>query len=179
MYRISHSWVNVQIFYVLLSGVVYLPWCDFWQLIRSSSVATSARSFYQIASNDAAFLSSVITGDESWIYGYDLETKQQSSQWKMKSKVKRMSIIFLTWRGLLTKNSSWQAKHSIPHTTVTFYGDCMKVCEDFVLNFGGKKLAVVSWQSITLFFSLGNFWPKTTWLSCSTHPTFLCFLDWR
>ena len=24
----------------------------------------------------------IITGDESWIYGYDPETKQQSSQWK-------------------------------------------------------------------------------------------------
>jgi hypothetical protein len=26
--------------------------------------------------------SSIITADESWIYGYDPETKQQSSQWK-------------------------------------------------------------------------------------------------
>ena len=24
----------------------------------------------------------VITGDESWVYGYDVETKAQSSQWK-------------------------------------------------------------------------------------------------
>ena len=28
------------------------------------------------------FFSMVITGDESWCYGYDPETKQQSSQWK-------------------------------------------------------------------------------------------------
>ena len=28
------------------------------------------------------FFSKVITGDESWCYGYDPETKQQSSQWK-------------------------------------------------------------------------------------------------
>jgi hypothetical protein len=34
----------------------------------------------QIASNDATFLSRVIIGDGSWIYGYDPETKQQSSQ---------------------------------------------------------------------------------------------------
>jgi len=27
-------------------------------------------------------MSRVITGDESWVYGYDPETKQQSSQWK-------------------------------------------------------------------------------------------------
>ena len=24
----------------------------------------------------------IITGDKSWVYGYDPETKQQSSQWK-------------------------------------------------------------------------------------------------
>jgi hypothetical protein len=34
----------------------------------------------QIASDDATFLSRVITGDESWIYGYDPETKPQSFQ---------------------------------------------------------------------------------------------------
>jgi len=36
----------------------------------------------QLASNDETFLSRVITGDESWVYGYNPETKQQSSQWK-------------------------------------------------------------------------------------------------
>jgi hypothetical protein len=33
-----------------------------------------------IASDDANFLSSVISSDENWIYGYDPETKRQSSQ---------------------------------------------------------------------------------------------------
>jgi len=32
--------------------------------------------------NDPNFFSKVITSDESWCYGYDPETKQQSSQWK-------------------------------------------------------------------------------------------------
>jgi [histone H3]-lysine36 N-dimethyltransferase SETMAR len=32
--------------------------------------------------NDPNFLSRVITGDESWCYGYDPESKQASSQWK-------------------------------------------------------------------------------------------------
>ena len=31
---------------------------------------------------DPDLFSKVITGDESWCYGYDPETKQQSSQWK-------------------------------------------------------------------------------------------------
>ena len=33
------------------------------------------------AQNDPNFMSSVITGDECWVYGYDPETKQMSSQW--------------------------------------------------------------------------------------------------
>jgi hypothetical protein len=37
---------------------------------------------HQIALDDATFLSRVITGDESWMYGYNTETKQQSSQWE-------------------------------------------------------------------------------------------------
>jgi hypothetical protein len=36
----------------------------------------------QIASDDATLLFKVITGDESWIYWNDPQTKQQSSQWK-------------------------------------------------------------------------------------------------
>jgi len=56
--------------------------------------------------NDPNFLSKVITGDESWCYGYDPETKQASSQWKaptsprpkkarqVRSNVKRMLIVF-------------------------------------------------------------------------------------
>ena len=35
--------------------------------------------------HDPNFLSRVITGDESWLYDYDLETKQQSLQWKTPS----------------------------------------------------------------------------------------------
>jgi hypothetical protein len=40
------------------------------------------RELHQIASDDATFLSRLITGDESWIYGYDPETKLQVWQWK-------------------------------------------------------------------------------------------------
>jgi hypothetical protein len=44
--------------------------------------------------------------------------------------------------GIVQKNSSWQAKQSVLHTAVTFYGDYMKMCKDFALKYGNKKLAV-------------------------------------
>jgi hypothetical protein len=37
------------------------------------------------------------------------------------------------------KKSSWQAKHSITHINVTFYGDSIKMCKDFAPNFGEKR----------------------------------------
>jgi hypothetical protein len=39
----------------------------------------------QLASDDETFLSRIIIGDKSWVYGYDPETKRQSSQWKSPS----------------------------------------------------------------------------------------------
>jgi hypothetical protein len=43
---------------------------------------------------------------------------------QVKNKVKSMLIIFFDIKGIvLTKNSFWQAKQSIPHTTMTFYSD--------------------------------------------------------
>ncbi|XP_075558608.1 protein GVQW3-like [Dermacentor variabilis] len=32
--------------------------------------------------SDPDFMNTIITGDESWVYGYDPETKSQTSQWK-------------------------------------------------------------------------------------------------
>jgi hypothetical protein len=46
----------------------------------------------QITSDNGTFLSRVMTGDKSWIHGYDSDTKQQSPQWKMKSKFKSILI---------------------------------------------------------------------------------------
>jgi len=40
------------------------------------------QELHQRALDDPSFMLRVITGDESWVYGYDPETKQQSSQWK-------------------------------------------------------------------------------------------------
>jgi hypothetical protein len=40
--------------------------------------ATACRKLLQRAENDATFLPSITTGDDSWVYGYDPETKQMS-----------------------------------------------------------------------------------------------------
>ena len=43
---------------------------------------TNSSDLLENARDNPFFLSSIITGDESWVYGYDPETKAQSSVWK-------------------------------------------------------------------------------------------------
>jgi hypothetical protein len=105
-----------------VSGLMHFLTAD-----QKQQYVNFCEDLHQIPSDNATFLSRVITGNGNWIYGYNPETKQQTSQWKMKSKVKSMLIIFFDIKGLFTKNLSWQAKQSILHITVIFYGNCENV----------------------------------------------------
>jgi hypothetical protein len=79
-------------------------------------------------------------GKKAWaLHGKSKLTETQKGRDRRKAKPGACSSFSLTSRRLFTNNSSWQAKQSIPHTTVTFYGDCMKMCEDFDLSFGNKR----------------------------------------
>jgi hypothetical protein len=78
----------------------------------------------RITSDGATSTTRVIAGDKSWIYGYDPEKKQRIPP---NGKSRACSSLAFTSRGLLTKYSSRQAKQSILHTTVMFYGDCMNM----------------------------------------------------
>jgi len=59
---------------------------------------------------DENFLKTILTGDETWIYGYDIEIKAQSSQWlrqgSLRPKKAQMSrsntkvmVVFFDWHG--------------------------------------------------------------------------------
>ena len=43
-------------------------------------MVVSETSSYLMNGNEN-FLKNIITGDETWVYGYDVETKMQLSQW--------------------------------------------------------------------------------------------------
>jgi len=74
------------------------------------SVATN---MLQEAESDENFMGQIITGDETWVYGYDPETKHQSSQWKsadsprpkkarqVRSKVKVTLIVLFDMEGIV------------------------------------------------------------------------------
>jgi hypothetical protein len=91
-----------------------------------------------ILCDDATFLSRVIIGDESWIYGYDPETKQQFFQWESpnsprpkmvrhaNNKMKRKLIIFFDIKRIVHKEFVLvgQTVNSTYYCDV--YGDCVK-----------------------------------------------------
>ena len=53
--------------------------------VEQESLFFAATDFLQCADSEAKCLENIITGDETWIYGYDPETKVQSSVWKSPS----------------------------------------------------------------------------------------------
>ena len=42
-----------------------------------------AQEMLKTFNDDPDLLKKIITADKSWVYGYDIETKTQSSQWKL------------------------------------------------------------------------------------------------
>ena len=92
-----------------------------------------AQDNLEMVSDDANVLKKVITGDESWVYGYDPETKQQFSEWKRpdeprpkkarqsRSHVKSMPIIcFDIVRVLCTTNLLQEVRRSTKNITLKF-----------------------------------------------------------
>ena len=74
---------------------------------------SASADLLQCGEEDPGFLAKIITGDETWVYGYDPETKVQSSVWKTpssprpkkirqsRSKVKVMLTVFFDIEGVV------------------------------------------------------------------------------
>ena len=80
---------------------------------QKDDLVSVCTDLHEWAQNDPNFMSSVVAGDECWVYEYDPETKQMSSQWntassprpkkaqQVKSNVKTMLIAFFDIDGLV------------------------------------------------------------------------------
>jgi hypothetical protein len=74
-----------------------------------------------------------------------------------RAKSRACSIIFFDIKGIVHKKFVL-AKQSNLHTTVTFYGDCVKICEDFATNSGNKTgWCMMTTHCPTFPFLPGNF----------------------
>jgi len=93
-----------------------------------------AQDMLDCVESDSNFLNTVITGDESWVYGYDPETRAQSSQWKhpssprpkkarqVRSNVKVLLTVFFDSRGEV------HHKYAPQGQTVTKEGVLCRLC---------------------------------------------------
>ena len=101
----------------------------------------------ELINSDPAVLDTLVTCDESWIYGYDPETKRQSSQWKhagslrpkkvrqSKSTHKRLMIPFLTALAWFTCTGFTPGWQSTRNTMLRFL-------REFRKRFGRKRPAL-------------------------------------
>jgi hypothetical protein len=139
---------------------------------------------WEKANEDSTFISGIITGDESWIYSYDPETKQQVSQWKspqsprakkvrqVQASTKSMLIVFSTWNGLFAVNVFLLNLWLILTFTVTFWDAWEEMYDNKDRNFG----ATATGSSMTTCpptrpWKPQNLWLTTTWLSFPILPT--------
>ena len=85
------------------------------------------------ANGNENFFKNIITGDETWVYGYDVETKMQSSQWMGKgsprpkkarmgrSKIKVLLVVFCDWKGIVQQ---YGKQTVVPGRFSAFEGCC-------------------------------------------------------
>jgi len=116
--------------------------------------AEVAEDLLQNSINDPHFLKQVITGDESWVYGYDPETKAQSSQWKtplsprpkkawqIRSNIKVMLTVFFDHEGVV------HHEYAPPGQTITkeYYIEVLRRLRDAVRRKRSNLWASDDWH---------------------------------
>jgi len=112
---------------------------------------TIARDMFGRSCEEVQFLKNTVTGDESWVYGYDPETKQQSSQWKsltsprpkkgrqVRSKTKVTLLAFFDSEGIL------HHEYAPDGQTIDkkFYVDVLRIS---VNQFGENDRKIAGWR---------------------------------
>ena len=105
------------------------------------------------ANYDPEFIKTIITGDETWVYGYNPETKFQSSQWnhlesprpkkaqQVCSNVKVMltCFFFIPVASCIT-NTHQKVRQLTRSTTCRFYVAFMKLCEESGPTCGQQRI---------------------------------------
>ena len=105
-----------------------------WLLLQEQkeNCAIVASDLIQTTDNEPDYFKKVITRDELWVYGYNLETKAQSSQWRSpdslcpkvrqgRSKIMTTLTVFFDWKGVIHHKYALQAKQLIRSTTSMFF----------------------------------------------------------
>ena len=146
---------------------------------------TIARDLFERSCEDVQFFKNTVTGDESWVYGYDPETKQQSSQWKgpksprpnkgrqVRSKTKVVLLAFLILRVSYTTSTLPTGKQLTRNSTWKFCDVCVNQFAENDRKNGGMATGscTTTARPHSLHILCSSFWSNTAPLSCSSRHT--------
>jgi len=146
---------------------------------------TIAGDLLERSCEDVQFLKNIVTGDESWVYGYDPETKQQSSQWKgpsspqpkkgrqVQSKTKVMLLAFFDSEGIIHHEYTPEGKQLTRNSTWRSCNVCVNQFAENNQKNGGMATGscTTTMRPHTFHILCSSFWPNTAPLSCSSRHT--------
>lgn len=113
-----------------------------------------AADLFDNATKNPGFMNNIITGDETWVYGYDPETKAQSSHWKTpksprmkkakmtRSKTKVMLLVFFDSEGVVHHEYAPQGQT----INKEYYVDVLKRLRESVRRKRPEKWSTKSWM---------------------------------
>ncbi|UYV80640.1 hypothetical protein LAZ67_19001189 [Cordylochernes scorpioides] len=111
----------------------------------------TARVNLEATTDDPELLKRVITGDETWIYGFDSETTQQASEWRFKneprpkkarkapSKVKVMLTVLFDYQGIVHHEFQQQGSTIIADSYLGVLSPYLAPCDFFLFGKPKKK----------------------------------------
>ena len=139
-----------------------------------------AGNLFEKSTQDPTFLTKIVTGDESWVFAYDPETKMQSAEWHtsssprpkksrlVKSKEKVMRFAFSDIDGVVHHDFVRLDRLLMVISTCKF-------CRGSAMQFGGNGAAIgrESGFCITITHRLlcSNSSPRKAFLSSPNHRT--------
>jgi hypothetical protein len=180
VYKTSHGWVDVLIFYILLFRVVYLAWCDFMVGITKEQqqchlLVLGYHQWWEL---------------DLWLWSWDKATIPLMEKSKLTKTEKgeiceeqsqEHAYLFLWHHGIFRK------KFVKPNSQFRILL-CVKCAKTLPRTLATKELIVTSWQCTVSHFHFhqGSFDQKQH--DCCSPPTLLawlgslwlfCFPDWR
>ena len=146
---------------------------------------TIARDLFERSCEDVQFLKNTVTGDESWVCGYDPETKQQSSQWKgptsprpkkgrqVRSKTKVMWLAFFYSEGIVQHEYATDGQTINKESTWRSCDVCVNQLAENDRKNGGMATGscTTTMRPHILHILCSSFWPNMAPLSCRSRHT--------
>ena len=152
---------------------------------KENRVETSQKLLANANGNEN-FLTNIITGDETRVYGYHVETKMQSSQWMGKgssrpkkkarmsrSKIEVLLVMFFDWKGTVHYEfvpRGQMVNKQLYQEGLAHLKDAVRKKRD--LNCGKTRLecCTTTMRRLTRRYSSAVFCQNIRYPSCSIHP---------